>query len=228
MWSEQQAAGGPTGIVATTWFVAGSMRETLGPLRAAVVGDPDRAGRRGNPVGVLADGNHRGHLARLRIDPSDDIVRCAWTTHTAPLPAATCPQVSGAGGQGLAGLTLIRAVMTFLCGSMRISVHLLQLSAQTAPSPIVSPPVPSGIAIFATTLARAPIDLGRGGRRRARGRRADHGDCARECGARSDDRDSWCSLLLLDLVTFDTSIEAGAMSRHIGDFPRAARGPGKR
>ena len=48
-----------------------------------------------------------------------------------------------------------------------MSVQLLQLSAQTAPSPIVSPPVPSGIAMLAITLA-VPDD---GGRRRSRGAR---------------------------------------------------------
>src|SRR5437899_3940521 len=31
MCSEQQSCFGPTRIVATTWFVAGAMRETLGP-----------------------------------------------------------------------------------------------------------------------------------------------------------------------------------------------------
>ena len=55
MWGEQQATGGLTEIVATTWFVAGSMREMLGPPLAEgpAVCDPDRSRRGGNPVRYL-------------------------------------------------------------------------------------------------------------------------------------------------------------------------------
>ena len=104
MWSEQHALAGPTETVATTWFVAGSMRETLGPRRSTVVGHPDCSGRRRNPVGLLADGNRCGHLARDRIDATTTLSG-RMDTQTAPLPAATCPQVSGSGGHGFAGLT---------------------------------------------------------------------------------------------------------------------------
>jgi hypothetical protein len=127
IWSEQQAVVGPTEIVATTWFVAGSMRETLGPLVAppwlvTQTAPGDAAIPSGScPTGIIAVtllvfGSTRATTLSVRID-----------THTAPLPAATCPQVSGAGGQELVGLSLILAVMAFAL------VPVLPLAAQAPP-----------------------------------------------------------------------------------------------
>ena len=98
-WSEQQAVAGPTGIVATTRFVEGSMRETLGPSPAAPWFATQTApGETSNPVGFLADGNQRDHLARLRIDACDHVV----STHGNPgrpiaglRPARRCPGRKG-------------------------------------------------------------------------------------------------------------------------------------
>ena len=105
MWSEQHALAGPTETVATTWFVAGSMRETLGPSLevpwlATQTAPGDVAIPSGSlPTGIVAVtllviGSTRTTTLSGRMD-----------TQTAPLPAATCPQVSGSGGHGLAGLT---------------------------------------------------------------------------------------------------------------------------
>jgi hypothetical protein len=88
MKSEQHARAGPTGIVATTRFDAGSIRETLGPPLFATQTAPgetaidtrDRVvGRVGNPHGAIAGSGLAAclrelwaRLARFDLDPSDD------------------------------------------------------------------------------------------------------------------------------------------------------------
>src|SRR5690349_11907443 len=127
--SAQQTRFGPTRIVATTRFVAGSIRETLGPSAFATQTAP---GETAIPCGcgptlivsvtVFVAGSTRVTLF------SDGSV-----SQTAPSPAASA---SG-------GFILILSTMAFRAGSIRMSVALPLLIAQTAPSPTAKGPPPS-------------------------------------------------------------------------------------
>ena len=220
MWSEQQAVGGPTEIVATTWFVAGSMRETLGPLVPAPwLVTQTAPGEAGDPVRFLADGNHRGHLARLRIDPRDDIV----SAHGHPHGAVACGHLSAGvrgGRAGIGGLDLDPGRDDIL---VRIDSHQRPLAPAQRPDRTLTDREPARALRdrdLRDDLGAGPDDLGRSRCRSARRNRADHGDCARECRARSGDS-THCPHVSSSTVMRDNSIEAGASARHIGDFPEA-------
>jgi hypothetical protein len=73
-------------------------------------------------------------------------------TQIALSPAAASLQACGKAGHGLLGLTLIRAMTEFRFGSIRSSVDVLSLIAQTAPSPTANPPDLCGMRMLATTL----------------------------------------------------------------------------
>ena len=70
----------PTAIVCATLSVAGSMRATV---VAELVGDPDPAGSDRDGVGAGSDGNRRGDLVCLRVDPRDGSVEAVGDPHRA-------------------------------------------------------------------------------------------------------------------------------------------------
>ncbi len=130
--SAQHARFGPTRIVATTRFVAGSMRETLGP---PAFGDPDGAGRDGDSARLRTDMDARRHFVRGRVDARDRVVR---TDRRARLRRRRRPSLR-------VEETLIRATIGILApGRSGISVASAALIAHTAPSPTVRAPPPNG------------------------------------------------------------------------------------
>ena len=148
MKSEQHARAGPTRIVATTRFVAGSIRETLGPPLFATQTAPGETEIPSGcgPTGIVA--------VTLFVCGStrETVLSEGCETHTAPLPAAASLQACGNAGHCLLGLIPTRAITAFRAGSMRRSVESLSLIAQTALSPTASPPLPCGMLILATTV----------------------------------------------------------------------------
>ncbi len=140
MCSAQQAARGPTRIVATTRFVAGSMRDTPGPpMSATQTASRDTASPAGcRPAAMVAvtvfvDGSMRDTRSLPTV----------WETQTAPAPAATASP---------GPMSSTRASIVFVCGSIRKSVDVVSFTTQRAPSPAASAPPPGGTAIVATTF----------------------------------------------------------------------------
>src|SRR5213592_969828 len=126
MCCEQQASLGPTRIVATTRFVAGSIRETLGPPALATHTAPGEteipAGCGPTPmvaVTLFVAGSKR-----------ETAFPAGCESQTAPSPAT-----AASGGE-----TLIRATTALRLGSIRMSDDSAVLIAQTAPSPTVRGP----------------------------------------------------------------------------------------
>ena len=78
MCSAQHSRSGPTLIVATTRFVAGSMRETLG---SQGVRDPDGVRRDGDPGRLTADGIVAITLFVSRVDARDRVL-AGWVSQT--------------------------------------------------------------------------------------------------------------------------------------------------
>src|SRR5690242_719392 len=147
MWSEQHACAGPIRTVATTVFVAGSIRETLGPplfttqTAPGVVAIPSGC----RPTGIVA----ATELSRGSIRKTASSNRRA--IQSAPLPAAASPQLPGKSAQRFFDAMGARATTVFVPGSIRIKIGTASLVAQTAPSPTARAPEFAGIGILATT-----------------------------------------------------------------------------
>src|SRR5439155_26018002 len=125
------ALAGPRRMVATTRFVTGSMRETLGPPPLATHTAPcDTAIPKGRDptlivaVTVFVPGSMR-----------ETVSSSTCVTHTAPLPTAASPHPGGSGGHTLSRLSLMLATTAFRSGSIRVSTGPVSLTDQTAPSP---------------------------------------------------------------------------------------------
>src|SRR4051794_34539799 len=124
--SAQHARLGPRRIVATTRFVAGSIRERLGPPAFTTQTAPGetatpsgRGATRIVAVTVFVAGSSR-----------ETVFWNGSVSQTAPSPAA---RESGRG-------TGILATTAFRAGSIRMSAECDALTAQTAPSPTASAP----------------------------------------------------------------------------------------
>ena len=140
------ACAGASRIVATTRFVVGSMRDTLGPKALTTQTEPAAiaAATGYGPTGMVA--------ATLSPERSmrDTALSDARGIQTAPAPTAGSPQTYS--GHGLRDSTLILAAARLPTGLIRVSVETASLIDQTAPSPTARPPDPSGIRTFAITV----------------------------------------------------------------------------
>src|SRR5689334_6525588 len=148
MWSGQHACADPIRTVATTSFVAGSIRDTLGPPLFAtqtapgVVAIPSGWG----PTGIVAASALV--LGSMRNTLSSD----TRAIQRAPFPAAASPQLPGRSAHTFFDTRRMRATTVFVAGSIRIRIGTASLVAQTAPAPTARAPEFGGIGILATTL----------------------------------------------------------------------------
>ena len=157
--SSEQHGTGPIRTVATTWFVAGSILETLGPplfttqTAPGVVAIPSGCG----PTGIVAASELSCGSIRRTLSSYTRAIQ------SAPLPAAASPQLPGKSVQAFFDAMGVRATTVFVAGSIRIKIGTASLVAQTAPSPTARAPEFGGIGILATTVPT----LGRAARRAA-------------------------------------------------------------